>query len=80
MEQKLKAVMGSVFGMAPASISEHCARPQIPKWDSAAHIELVLALEAEFGIQFQDEEVISLVDYPSIRQAVQRRTAAGLRK
>ena len=75
MEEKLKSIMGGVFGLPPASINESTRREDIPKWDSAAHIELVLALEGEFGVQFADEEVIGLVNYNIILATLKKLVA-----
>ena len=36
------------------------------KWDSLAHMNLVVGLEEEFKIRFTDEEIIEIVTYPLI--------------
>ena len=45
----------------------------IEGWDSANHLNLVLSLEAEFGVQFDTDEIAELTSVGAIRQ----RLAAG---
>lgn len=35
-------------------------RPDVPSWDSLRHIELVFALEDEYGVQFEPSEFARL--------------------
>ena len=39
----------------------------IPEWDSLSHISLVMALEAEFGIQFEADDLASMTSIAAIR-------------
>ena len=47
-----------------------------PKWDSLKHIEIIFALEDEFGIQFNEECLVSLVSVRAIVAAVESCHAA----
>lgn len=75
MEAKLKAVMGKVFGVDPATLTPESGPHTLPKWDSAAHIELVLALEKEFGVQLTEDEVVELVSFEAILAVLQKHKA-----
>ena len=70
MEQKIKKVMGSVFGVAISEISDLTSPDTIGTWDSLQHINFVLALEEELGVSFSDEEVGELVSFPRIVEIV----------
>ena len=37
------------------------------QWDSLRHLNLVLALEAEFDISFTEEQTVEILNYPLIR-------------
>jgi len=67
LDERLKQVFGDVFGMPPAQVDERLESTSIKNWDSVAHLNLVLALEAEFGVQFEAEEIPELVSYRVIR-------------
>ena len=44
-------------------------------WDSFAHINLVLALEDAFGVEFDTEEIPELREMPRIVEALRSRGA-----
>ena len=46
-----------------------------PAWDSLAHIDLVLALEEEFGVPFESIEIPDLASPGRVREAVARKLA-----
>ena len=39
----------------------------IPEWDSLTHVDLMLALEAEFGVTIDEEKMIELTSVRAIR-------------
>jgi acyl carrier protein len=42
-------------------------------WDSFAHINLMLGIEAEFGVEFDSDEIASLLSVGQILAALNRR-------
>ena len=53
-------VFRKVFETPDLEISGDTVADDIPTWDSLNHINLILALEEEFGIQFASQEVMSM--------------------
>ena len=72
-EELLKQVMGTVFGVDPASIGPHSSMDNIKSWDSLKHMNLILALEEEFRVTLPDEEAANITSYPLIKLALQER-------
>ena len=70
MEDRVKNVMASVFEVDSKSINEITSSDSIDSWDSLKHINLVVALEEEFDITFDDEEILELVTYKLILHMV----------
>lgn len=66
MENKVKQIMGQVFRVDPAGIDDKTVQTGIGTWDSLAHMNLIVALEEEFGVQFQDSEIVQMTSYPAI--------------
>jgi acyl carrier protein len=67
MEQtKIKQVMSAVFEIPFESITDKASTDNIETWDSLRHLNLILALEEEFGISIPDEEVGNIVNYKLI--------------
>lgn len=63
---KIKKVMSVVFEIPFESITDDASSDNIDNWDSLRHLNLILALEEEFGISIPDEEVGNLVNYKLI--------------
>jgi acyl carrier protein len=63
---KIKQVMSLVFEVPLQSIPDDASSDNIENWDSLRHLNLILALEEEFGVSIPDEEVGNLVNYKLI--------------
>jgi acyl carrier protein len=70
IEQSVKTLMAAVFNVDAASIDDASSMDNTPGWDSANHINLVLALEEEFNIAFDAAELESMASYFDIVQTV----------
>jgi acyl carrier protein len=69
-EADLKRVIGAVLNLPADEIDEHTSTDTVPEWGSLAQLNLILALEEEFGIEIPDEEAAELTSYPLIRLVV----------
>lgn len=58
--------MSAVFGLDPSAIEQDASSATIAEWDSVRHLQLMLALEEEFDIQFDTDELVSLRTVPLI--------------
>jgi len=70
-EQSLKQLMGIILEVAPESIDENSSMDNIKSWDSLKHMNLVLAIEEEFGISVPDEEAANITSYKLIRIVIE---------
>ncbi len=64
---KIKEVMSAVFEIPVESILDDSSTDNLENWDSLRHLNLILALEEEFGISIPDDEVGNLVNYKLIQ-------------
>ena len=64
--QKIKRVMADILNISEASISNETSSENTEAWDSANHIQLVVALEEEFSISFDIKEFEMMLSYPEI--------------
>lgn len=67
---EIRKVMAGVFGIEQALIGEDASPGNIEQWDSLRHMSLILALEDEFGVRFQEEEIDQLISFPLIDLAL----------
>lgn len=66
IEDKVKKVMGNVFGIDALLISDETSPDTLLKWDSIGHMNLIFALEEEFNIQFSETQIVEMMNYPLI--------------
>ena len=62
----LKAVMATVLGIPAESITDATSMDTVASWDSLKHMNLVLAIEEEFGVVIPDEDAANITAYPLI--------------
>ena len=60
----------------PVTQNESVSRDTESSWDSLKHVQLILMLEEQFGVQFSEEEMGSLRDSDGIVRAVEAKNAA----
>lgn len=71
MDERIKQVMGAVFSVDPATLNDDASAGTIEQWDSLRQMNLVLALEEEFGIRFPAEQIEELISFKLIRLSIQ---------
>ncbi len=62
--------MSAVFEVPLDSINENSSTDNLENWDSLRHLNLILALEEEFGVSIPDEEVGNLVNFKLIELTI----------
>ena len=70
MQDRIKAVMGQIFNVDPATIAAGSTPETIERWDSLRHMQLVLAIEDEFDIRFADEDIPELLSLQAIEDKI----------
>ena len=66
MKEKIVQIISNIMNYPLTDINENTSPDDIETWDSLNQMNLVLALEEEFGITFTDDEIVSMLDVQSI--------------
>lgn len=75
MEDRIKDIMSAVFEVPASTINDDSSLDTIEAWDSLRQMNLVVALEEEFKIQFSDDEIMDMMSYPAIRSVLIKKTS-----
>lgn len=75
MRESLKRVMARVFEMPPEDLPEDAAIDEVPAWDSLRHLELMLALEVEFGVRISTRDMLELLSLEAIEDYLKEQGA-----
>ena len=73
MQSKIKRVMSIVFEIPVDEINDESSIETTKAWDSLRHMNLIVALEEEFNIQFLDEEILEVMKFQDIVNLVQKK-------
>ena len=68
MDNRIKKIMSTVFEVPVEKIYDKSSPENIETWDSLRHMNLVVALEEEFNIEFNDEEILMLDSFIDIKK------------
>ena len=71
LELTIKNVMAEVFKVSADEIKEDTSPHTIVNWDSMKHIDLILSLEEEFGIAFDNAEIPTLLNFRLIVETIE---------
>ena len=66
MRERIKHVMAITFQVSAGDIPDDAGIDVFPKWDSLAHLELMLALEMEFSVSIPTDAMLDLLQLESI--------------
>jgi len=74
VNDRLSAVFADIFWSESGPPPER-TKNNTPAWDSLAHVNLVLAIEQEFGISLKDDEILELNSFAVAEAIVSERLA-----
>lgn len=70
MDHRIKEIMGTIFEVPADDITDDSSPDSIVLWDSLKHMQLVVALEEEFSVQFSDDEIVGMQKYLLLKEIV----------
>lgn len=70
MLDKIRQIIADLTHNNPASVSSKSSSQNLEGWDSVAQINIIVAIEQEFGVAFSAEEMHSLSSVEAIMQSL----------
>ena len=68
---KLAGVFADVLGCDAASLRDGDSNKTVAGWDSVNHMQLLLAVEDVFDVQFTPEEFAALTTFGALRERLE---------
>lgn len=75
-DQRLQAIFREFFNDDSLQLVDGMTFSDIGGWDSLAHMNLINALEAEFGLKFSVRELMKMKSVGTIRQVLTAKASA----
>ena len=77
--KRLTAVFRDVFDNDALELGPDLTAADVPEWDSFSHINLIVAIEAEFEIEFQAVELEAMHHVGNLVEFIEKKLAAQKR-
>jgi acyl carrier protein len=72
LEQRLRDVFQRTLALAPGTNIDKLEYRRESRWDSVAHLQLIVELEQEFQITIGNEDVLHMTSFANILRILQR--------
>lgn len=69
MDEKILNIMEEVF--ETPNLNTNCSQANCEKWDSLHHLNLIVALEDAFDIEFEPEEIADMKSFEKVKKLIQ---------
>ena len=73
MDSLIKQVMSEIFDIPLKDINTNSSMDNISSWDSLGHLQLIIRLEEEFNITFNERDTLSMVNFESIEKILSKK-------
>jgi acyl carrier protein len=77
VNERVRGILSALLNLPLDRVPDDGSRETLEEWDSLKHMHLVLALEEEFGIEFDDEDVSGLTTVAALARAIDEKLAAA---
>jgi acyl carrier protein len=74
---RLAAIFSDVLRLSPDRIHPDLGPLDVARWDSVGHVALILAIEEEFSIHFEVDEIMEFTSFQTILTAIERTMAVS---
>jgi acyl carrier protein len=75
MEDKLKNLLSVLLDIDKESINQDSSSETIEGWDSLKQMNIVVAIEEEFNISFDEEESLLSTSYQSLLDIITKKSS-----
>ena len=66
LRQRLRVMIAEFTNVPADQVAVNASSQSIESWDSLAHMNLMVAIEQEFGIEFDDSEILGNKDLSAL--------------
>ena len=72
----LRDILADIFEVSPEEVTPELSIGTIDSWDSFRHLQAVLAIEGEYGVQFDPQRIPELTSVALIQAELEKKGAA----
>ena len=72
----LRELLADVFEISPEQVTAELSMESLDNWDSFRHLQAILALEGEYGVQFDPQRIPELTSVALLQAELKKKGAA----
>ncbi len=72
----LRSILADILEISPDQVTPELGVGTVDSWDSFAHLQLILAIEGEYGVQFDPQRIPELTTVARLQQALEQKGAS----
>lgn len=73
IEKQLKDIFSAIFSVKESEINDSSSMNSISTWDSMKHMELIYAIEENFGITLIADEIVEMTNMLNIKRILKEK-------
>jgi acyl carrier protein len=75
VSERLKRVILAVLKLADFNIQDDTTANKVPKWDSLNHVNIIVAIESEYGVKFKATEILKVKNVGELQRLIDSKTS-----
>lgn len=72
---RVTQTLATIFGVEPDILGDDASPTTVPNWDSLNHLNMLMALESEFGVRLSADDALEMRNVGAVRRILQSRGA-----
>jgi acyl carrier protein len=72
----LRNILSDIFEITPEEVTPDLNAEMVPAWDSFRHLQAILALEGEYGVQFDPQRIPDLTSVELLQKELEKKGAS----
>jgi acyl carrier protein len=70
MEEKINQILADTLKVPLEKTTEDLTMDDVNNWDSLTHMNLIVAIEGELGIELSGDDIAEMISFNAIRSTV----------
>lgn len=72
----LRNILADVLEISPEEVTSDLSAGTVDNWDSFRHLQAILAIEGEYGVQFDPQRIPDLTSVSLLQSELEKKGAA----
>lgn len=74
--EQLREIVADILDVPPSQVTLEAGPGRVDRWDSLAHLSIITAVEAAYGVKFDMTEIQQISNFDALVKALAARLAA----